>query len=575
MRKIIFTFFITLFFIPFISFAQSERITDFTASIDIQKDASFDVTEVIMYDFGSQERHGIYRNIPVKYKTEDGRTRLIKISDIRVHDGGSSNPSLNNYRFEKSNVGNDLQIKIGDPDKYVTGLKKYVLNYTVKGAINNFDDHTEFYWNVTGNNWNVPIEKARAYIVLPGEVGKESLQASCYKGPVGANTTCGSLKIETEMEKTFNYTIADSPINSLGPNEGLTVALGFPKGVVAEKEYLYEVPFLSTFWGKVWLVANIVLPIAAFIIIFAFWRKKGRDPRGRGTIIAEYDAPDGVDPVAVGTLVDEKVDKKDISAGIIDMAVKGYLKINRLDGKGIFKTKDYELTKLKGSQGLADYERKIFDALFASGNTVKLKDLDASFATDVKEAQKLVFESLVAQGYFAKSPQKVRNIYLVVGFIVLFAGFAAMMLAPSLIAVGVIILIFSFFMPARTLKGVYAKEHILGLKEYLSVAEKDRIKFHNAPEKNPQTFEKYLPYAMALGVEKEWAKQFEGIFKENPSWYNDPSMSTFSAVAFASSMDNFSTSAGAVSVPASSGGSGLGGGGFSGGGMGGGGGGSW
>lgn len=564
-KKLFLTFFIIIFLIPFISFAQSERITDFTARIDIHKDASFDVTEVIMYDFGDLQKHGIYRYIPYKYKTNDGKTRLLEITNVSI-----TNEKKEKYNFTKSTSGNFLEFKIGDANRYVTGLKTYVISYKMNGAINYFDNQDELYWNVTGNDWNVPIEKASATVTLPKAAAANDLNVDSFIGASGSKEK-GTITNGKDPIDTIEY---ESPRN-LNSGEGLTFAAGFPKGMVVQKDYIYEVPFLSTLLGKVWLAANIILPIAAFIIIFAFWRKKGRDPRGRGTIIAEYDAPDGVDAVAVGTLVDEKVDKKDISAGIVDMAVKGYLKINRLDGKGIFKTKDYELTKLKGSQGLADYERKIFDALFAGGNTVKLKDLDASFATDVKESQKLVFESLVARGYFAKSPQKVRNIYLVVGFIIMFAGFAAMMIAPSLIAVGVIILIFSFFMPARTLKGVYAKEHILGLKEYLSVAEKDRIKFHNAPEKNPQTFEKYLPYAMALGVEKEWAKQFEGIFKENPSWYNDPSMSTFSAVAFASSMDNFSTSAGAVSVPASSGGSGLGGGGFSGGGMGGGGGGSW
>jgi uncharacterized membrane protein len=150
--------------------------------------------------------------------------------------------------------------------------------------------------------------------------------------------------------------------------------------------------------------------------------------------------------------------------------------------------------------------------------------------------------------------------------------------AVSAIISAIIVFVFGFLMPARTHKGVLAKEYILGLKEYLMVAEKDRIKFHNAPEKNPKQFEKLLPYAMVLGVEKEWAEQFKDIYIQNPSWYNDPSGANFNSLVLLSSLNSFSSSTNSVltSVPssASGGGSGFGGGG-GGGGFGGGGGGSW
>ncbi len=138
-------------------------------------------------------------------------------------------------------------------------------------------------------------------------------------------------------------------------------------------------------------------------------------------------------------------------------------------------------------------------------------------------------------------------------------------------------MIFSFVMPAYTQKGAEMKEYILGLKKYMTVAEKDRIEFHNAPDKNPEIFETLLPFAMVLGVEKLWAKQFEGIYRQNPSWYSDRSNHAFSAVAFTNNLGGFSgsvQSAFAATTTAASGGSGFSGGG-SGGGGGGGGGGSW
>lgn len=565
MRKLIFTFFIAFIFIPIFASAQStERIINFRADIQINSDATLNVVETIQYDFGGLQKHGIYRYIPYKYKTDDGKTRLLETTAVSV-----TNDKKEKYNFTKTTSGDFLELKIGDADKYVTGLKTYVISYKVNGAINHFDSRDELYWNVTGNGWEVPIDIVSVNLKLPEKAEAKDLNADCFQGVLGSKEKC-------EISQGQDPIDAIKFVNTrpLSAGEGLTFAVGFPKGMVAQKDYIYEIPFLSTLLGQIWLAGNVLAPIITLFVMLIIWIKKGRDPRGRETIIAQYDAPNGVDAVAVGTLIDQKVDKKDISAGIVDMAVKGYLKINRLDGKGILKTKDYELTKIKDSNGLEDYEQKIFNALFADGSTVKLKDLSTGFAKEIKEAQKLVFESLVAKGYFGKSPQKVRNTYLVIGFIIMFAGFAAIMFAPGLVAIGLFIFIFSFFMPARTMKGVTAKEHVLGLKEYLSVAEEDRIKFHNAPEKNPQTFEKFLPYAMALGVEKEWAKQFGGIFAQSPSWYNDPSIRAFSAGMFASSMSDFSASAGSVAVPAASGGSGLSGG-SSGGGFGGGGGGSW
>lgn len=136
------------------------------------------------------------------------------------------------------------------------------------------------------------------------------------------------------------------------------------------------------------------------------------------------------------------------------------------------------------------------------------------------------------------------------------------------------IMLFGLIMPARTKKGAEAREYLAGLKLYLTVAEKDRLEFHNAPEKNPQVFEKLLPYAIVLGVEKQWAKQFEHLMMPMPRWYSDPSATNFNSIIFISQLNAFSNNVSGVVMPRGNS-SGLGGGGFSGGGGGGGGGGSW
>jgi uncharacterized membrane protein len=217
-------------------------------------------------------------------------------------------------------------------------------------------------------------------------------------------------------------------------------------------------------------------------------------------------------------------------------------------------------------------------------SSVRLSELKNKFYKSLKDIKDSVCASVVGKGYYREDPNSAKKICGTIAGIVVFGAiffgsnlFGVIGIA-SLVISGFIIFAFGIIMPAPTKKGALAKEYILGLKEYLQVAEKDRIKFHNAPEKNPEHFEKLLPYAMVLGVEKEWAEQFKDIYLQNPSWYNDPSGANFNSLILVNSLSSFSTSANSTlaSMPssASGGGSGFSGGG-SGGGFGGGGGGSW
>jgi len=195
---------------------------------------------------------------------------------------------------------------------------------------------------------------------------------------------------------------------------------------------------------------------------------------------------------------------------------------------------------------------------------------------------------LISDGYFPQKPSRVQGKYILFGAIILFGttflgrmlgGVIGALAVGSLVASGIIVVIFGMIMPVKTKKGVDTKEYILGLKLYMEVAEKNRIKFFNAPAKNPEHFEKLLPYAMMLGVEREWAEKFKDIYTVAPSWYSDPTGGTFNSLILINSLNNFNHSANAAlfTAPggAAGGGSGFGGGGFSGGGFGGGGGGSW
>ncbi|MFA5188409.1 MAG: DUF2207 domain-containing protein [Patescibacteria group bacterium] len=545
-----------------------EQIDSFDVTIKINSDASINVLEKIQYDFGETEHHGIYRYIPIKYKAR-GSNFNFRIFDIYVTDENGSALTT-----DISYPGSDVNIKIGDADILITGKHTYVINYTIKRAINYFNDHDELYWNVTGTEWDPPVSilESRATITLPQKLEQKDIKTECFSGIFGSTTSCSSIDLVPGNDNLFSAAIFKQ--SKLNPGEGLTIVIGWPVGLVQK----------PTLWQSILdaIKDNGILLIPVFVFIFLFWRwyKHGRDPEGRKTIIAEFEAPDNLSPAEIGAVIHEKVDNKDISAQIIYLAINGYLKIKKLE-----KGNDYELTKLKTTDTLVnEFDKQLLNALFDSSLTIKLSDLAEEFYKDLAKIKEAVYADVIKKGYFLQNPQKQRISYYTIAGAVLFLGFFFLGVLGaywifSAVLSGILVAIFGYFMPARTKKGVLAREAILGLKIYLTVAEKDRIKFFNAPAKNPEQFEKFLPVAMVLGVEKEWAGQFKDIYNQKPSWYDDPTTNNFSSLWLISSMTNFQSSSASTlaSMPASasSGSSGFGGGGFSGGGGGGGGGGSW
>lgn len=557
--------------------ASAEQIDNFDVTLRIAADASLVVTEKIDYDFGTLQKHGIQRSIPVRYAARNGNFSL-RLNDLTVADAAGAP-----YAFTVSDVGENQEIKIGSADAYVTGKKTFVINYRVQRAINYFEAYDEVYWNATGNAWVVPIERASVQVVYPQPVGAglASSRLACYAGVLGSQAPCAT--------SAYDYAAADQALaagaefsaSSLAAGEGLTVVVALPKGSVYQPTY--EENLVAAVRDNLVLL----LPLFVFGLMYYFWWTRGRDPRGRGTIIPQFEAPPGMTPAEVGTVVDERCGQKEIVAEIIYLATQGYLKLKRTENKVLFiKSTDYTFEKLKDSVYLPDaFDRDLLDSIFKSGSPVKFSDLKGKFYADYARLVKNIFAAVTSKGYFAENPQKVTGRYAglaVVVFVLLYflASFGVAYVSTySFLALGLsalVVLGFSAVMPRKTERGVASKEYILGFKDYLTVAEKDRLEFHNAPAKSPEQFEKFLPYAIALGVEKAWAQQFEGIYNSRPSWYEDSTgLHAFSALALTHDLGSFSTAfASGAMTSAASGGSGFSGGG-AGGGFGGGGGGSW
>lgn len=572
LKKVLSVLFLLALFLP-PAMAKAEEIVSFDVTAKILEDSRVTISERIQYDFGSEERHGIFRSIPYKYNRQTDNYNLT-FTDISVTDQFGSN-----VKFSTSKKDGEIVIKIGDPKKTISGAHTYILNYTVRHAINFFGTEDEFYWNVTGNNWPVAIRSASAHVFLPQDVPLEKINLACYVGVIGEDDRCQAVKNNSSV--TVNH-------ENLIPKSGITVAVSFPKGIVHEPEWTEKV--LS------FLLANLaaLLPVIVLVILFLRWKKYGKDPEGKGVIISQFDAPDSLTPLEIGGLIDEQVHGKDISAEIINLAVKGYLRINRVEKEGLILNKtDYEFFQLKAYKDLQnEHEKTLMSILFGTSDVTIKPDsvLLSSFVKNTSAFDKIqtikqtINEQLTKKGYFRSNPMTVRGTYIAIGVLVIFVtiflnSFFNLVTLFALVISGLLILLFSWIMPAKTIKGVEAKEHILGLKKYLEVAERDRLEFHNAPEKNPEMFEKLLPFAMVLGVEKQWAKQFENIYVSPPSWYGGYTGNHFTAIALTNGLGSFNSNLQSTFVSnrssAATHGSGAGGGGFSGGGFGGGGGGSW
>lgn len=552
-----------------VSYVEQINSMDFHAVIN--PDSTVSVTETIEYNFAEENKHGIYRTIPLGFIGE-GEPDHTTIKEVNVVD------ELGNPYTYTITSRDPLNIKIGDPDILISGVHTYKISYTIARSIGYYSDRDEFYWNITGNDFEVQIEEVSATIELPESVDMKKITTYDYCGYKGVNETCGDFTIlnNTVSYKTYSDTYFDA-------GEGVTLAVGFPKGNVA-------LPTKSDFYfatlSKIWFIP---LP---FILAYFWFRKrfknmmKSRKYFKNNTIIAEYDAKD-FNPFEAGLLVNGNITKKDISSLIIHLAIKGYLKIEDKDGEFCF-------TKIKEpGNDLSESEKNIILAL--SGKCES--GLGVSEAENFYTALSMAGTRLVGKEYISPYSNKVSinsNIariilplflalnpglflWLLVGT---WAGFA---FSGACVLIAIINIFWKNSSVYPTEKGFEEKRYLLGLREYIRVAEKDRINFANAPAKTPELFEKLLPYAMIFGYEEKWAKEFEDIYIANPVWYSNSDTNRFTTLALLASMRSVSTAtdraiASAVKSSSSSWRSSSGGssgGGSSGGGGGGGGGGSW
>lgn len=549
--------------------ARDMTITKYHSDIIVYESSRIEVKETIEVQF-YRKRHGIYRDIPYIYNDDLGGKVKTPIEVI-----GVTNEKNKSWRYKTIRQGGNIRIQIGDPDKYVTGKNTYIIHYRVDNVILFFPDHDELYWNAVGTGWDAEIRDVSATVTLSSKKETKEKWASCYTGPFGSKEMkCGY----KPSGNTILFTSRD-----LRPYEGFTIAYGWDKGIIKEPNR-----YQRLLWKikENWIFA---LPLISVLMMYYLWYTGGRDPKVREVVAVQYEPPkfrgQSLNPAEVGSLVDETLHMRDITASIIGLAVKGFIKIEESKKKGIiFDSTDFSLTKVKEpDSSLSDFESKLMGDLFGSGKVVSISSLKNKFYKNIPDLKKTLYRDLKSKGYFRSNPEDVRLGYMIAGFILLVLGFiVGISLSDTLgarsvlagILTGIPLLAFAKFMPSKTIEGARTLADIKGFEEFLRRAEKDRLE----RMKDENLFSKYLPYAMALNVEEEWAEAFEGIYQKPPEWYSSPGgFKRFSTSSFTSGLDSAMSSIGSAlaSAPRSSGGGFSGGGGSSGGGSGGGGGGSW
>lgn len=617
--------------------AGGEGMQSFAAVYDLQPDGSMKVTETITWRFPSgEQRHGIFRDVVVRmgYNNEENRYRYYDLTDVAV-----SSPSGAPDTFRVSDNGAAKEIRIGSASEYTSGTQVYKVSYTLHNVLNPITadgkpatgtapaDTVELNYNVFGTNEMTQRDTVSVTVSAPAAATK----VLCYHGPSGATTQCTGSPGDPSRFSA----------GPLAPGDAMTVIASYPASAFGDVHADVRNGGAGSSVGSeaapavnaaAW-IGGVGAPVLALAVMGMLVWTRGRDeryadltpglspvpgsgsaPDGTGTpatvrggspaVAVQFQPPKGVQPGMVGTIIDETANPIDVSATVIDLAVRGFLRIEENEAGGMFSRTDWTLTRLDppARERLLPYEQSLLDGIFATrGDEVRLSDLKNTFASTLKSIQRQMYQEVVTRGWFRSSPQTQRGVWQALGVVIavlggllLFYGRPAISailgggfsggvaLGVGLLLAGIIVWVLGGRMAAKTAEGSAVLAQSLGFKDYLTTAEAGQIAFEEASN----IFSRYLPYAVVFGVADRWARTFAEVARAAeaanqpllmPTWYVWSGNAFPDFTSIASGVESFSTTSTGTftSTPGSSGSSGFGGGGFSGGGGGGSSSGSW
>lgn len=547
-----------------------ERILDYHSDILIRQDGVIEVTETIKVRAeGRQIRRGIYRDYPTRYKDRMGNDVQVDYEPISVSRDGLPED------FRSESRQNGVRTYFGAADRLLSpGDYTYTFRYNAGRMLGFFDNHDELYWNVTGLGWDFAIDAASAAVWFGFDVPSNTITVDAYTGSAGATGSDFEARVDASGRARFAST------RPLGPQQGLTIVVGWPKGYIEE-------PGLAS--KTAWLLsdnANLLVALAGLLGLIAYylpvWHHFGRDPE-KGPTVTRYEPPRDLSPASLRYIRKMSYDDKAMTAAIINLAVKGYLRIEKSG-------KEHTLQRQHpaGNRApLAAGEKSLLSALFSDGPDIVLDNKNHKVLGRARSLHRASLKRDYANRYFrTNGAMNLPGILIavVVAIVALNVGSGPTVLVFVVFAVMLAMIgVFAVLMKQPTGLGRKILDEMEGFKEFLQIAEKDELNLRNPPEKTPALFESYLPFALALGVEQQWSERFARILAGlrnpdgspyHPSWYSG----SWSGMNLSSATSSLSSGLGSaisssVSAPGSS--SGGGGGGSSGGGGGGGGGGGW
>ncbi len=527
-----------------------ERILDFWSDIVVDADTSMTVTETIhVHAEGHDIRRGIFRDFPTDYRDRNGRRVRVGFEFLEASRDGEPES------WHQERLSNGVRVYLGniytelDPGEY-----RYTLRYRTTRQLGYFADHDELYWNVTGNGWAFAIDHAQASVTLPDGIAAADVAIEGYTGPQGSTARDVAAHVDGKAVARIAATVP------LAPQEGLTLVVTFPKGVVAAPDARQRLAWFVEDNRREGIAAIGLLVLAAFLALQ--WWRVGRDP-APGVIIPQYDPPPGLSPAAVRFIWRRQHDHRAFAADLVELGVRNALRITEKKG-----TYSIERT-VGGAQTSPEAARVLFDALLGSRKTLLFDDKDHALIAAARNAHAKHLEDTYAKANFRRNtaigcfgavfaivvgvvalladrevPQAPVVLSSVgVFFFAMFAGgllgsalqarsegtsaggrlFGAVLMFLVTIAVGYVLareaslvfallvaalalvqVPFSYWMPAATVPGRALLDRIEGLRLYLGVAERDDLARVQAPPMDAAEYQRLFAYAMALEVEKTW-----------------------------------------------------------------------
>ena len=550
-----------------------ERILSFDSDILVHQDGSIDVTETTTVRVeGIVIKRGIVRTFPTRYEDRFGNDVVVDLQSVSaMRDGSAEN-------FLADDYSNGVRIRFGRRDHLLErGPHTYEFRYRATHMLGYFEQRDELYWNVTGLDSAFPIDKASATVRFDFEISGDDLEIEAFTGTYGDQGRASNGRIDAGGSARFETT------EILNPGSGLSIVVSWPKGFTVEPTATEKATrLLSDNLGLLIAVIGLLAVVGYYTLV---WVHFGRDP-APGVIITQYEPPENFSPASLRYIRKMSYDQTVMTSAVLNLAVKGYLTINETDGEYLLYKKSSEI----GLPPLAAGEAALMKALFSESASVLLINENHELLAKATSAHLASLKRDYANRYF-----RTNGLMILPGVAI---GVSSMVVAfgvgnggtvfTVVIAVVMVVLagVFAYLLRQPTGLGRKLLDSLGGFQEYLEIAEKDEINLRNPPEKTPQLFESFLPYALAIGVEQAWAEKFTSVFASisgsgqvayRPSWYQG----NWNNMNIAATTDAFSNGLGssissAITPPGSSSGGILsGGGGFSGGGGGGGGTGGW